>query len=174
MITTQQFNVLLKNKTIKRNSMIEVQKIKSVPISNKYVKKIVYNDKGFISKVKYNEDKDTFLIGYVKATDHEKMLVCELKDISKIEGQDIDRYYQSFVDMLANTNPTIIDIPTNVQRDVIGKKTAKLGDYELFEGFKLILKNDVNPEFNDKILNVRIQNKAFVLKGNTGRPKKRK
>lgn len=171
MITSQQFGVLLKQKTLKKNSLIEIQRITNVPISETYVKQIVKNDKGFLSKVKYVEEKDTYLIGYVKASNHEKVLMCELKDIKKIEGQDPERYYQSFVDILANSNPIVITNETNVEETVIGLTSAILDGHKICEGMKFILKNDKNPEYNDKILNVRMVGKTFTLKKNTGRPK---
>lgn len=170
--TAKQFGFLLKQKVIKRNTLITVKLQKKVDISNNYERNFNFQDNGLITKVFIDPKTKTLKIEYLKQNTYDKKFVCNLSDIATIEGQTPERYYQAYLDILANANPFVIDDLTNVEKDVIGKSEAEIANHTLFEGMKLILKNDVNPNYNNKILNVRNVGKKIKLTGNAGRPKK--
>lgn len=171
-LTAKQFGFLLKQKVIKKNSLISVKRKKVIDISENYEKHFNFEDNGFIIKVYEDPKNDTYKIIYIKEDNHNLNYVCDLDAIVKIEGQEVDRYYKAYLDLLANANPIIIEDLTNVEKDVIDKVEANVGKYELYEGMKFILKNDVNSKYNNKILNARNVGKRIKLTGNAGRPKK--
>lgn len=93
------------------------------------------------------------------------------KQISIIAGQSIDDILEAY-DMGENS---IIEISyeTDVMNDVIGKEEAELDGKDLDEGMRLILHNDKTEKMNNKILNVKYDDKGLLkLVANRGRPKK--
>lgn len=171
-LTPKQFNFLIKQKVVKKNTLISVKHKKIVDISETYKKYFNFETNGFIVNI-YNDSKNkTFKIIYVKEDNHNLKYVCDLESIFKIEGQEVDRYYKSYLDILANANPIIIEEVTNVEDDIIGQEEASIATYEVYEGMKFILKNDINSKYNNKILNARNVGKKIKLTGNAGRPKK--
>ena len=93
------------------------------------------------------------------------------KQISIIAGQSIDDILEAY-DMGENS---IIEISyeTDVMNDVIGKEEAELDGKDLDEGMRIILHNDKTEKMNNKILNVKYDDKGLLkLVANRGRPKK--
>lgn len=93
------------------------------------------------------------------------------KQISIIAGQSIDDILEAY-DMGENS---IIEISyeTDVMNDVVGKEEAELNGKDLDEGMRLILHNDKTEKMNNKILNVKYDDKGLLkLVANRGRPKK--
>lgn len=93
------------------------------------------------------------------------------KQISIIAGQSIDDILEAY-DMGENS---IIEISyeTDVMNDVVGKEEAELDGKDLDEGMRLILHNDKTEKMNNKILNVKYDDKGLLkLVANRGRPKK--
>ena len=93
------------------------------------------------------------------------------KQISIIAGQSIDEILEAY-DMGENS---IIEISyeTDVMNDIVGKEEAELDGKDLDEGMRLILHNDKTEKMNNKILNVKYDDKGLLkLVANRGRPKK--
>ena len=93
------------------------------------------------------------------------------KQISAIAGQSIDDILEAY-DMGENS---IIEISyeTDVMNDIVGKEEAELDGKDLDEGMRLILHNDKTEKMNNKILNVKYDDKGLLkLVANRGRPKK--
>ena len=93
------------------------------------------------------------------------------KQISIIAGQSIDDILEAY-DMGENS---IIEISyeTDVMNDIVGKEEAELDGKDLDEGMRLILHNDKTEKMNNKILNVKYDDKGLLkLVANRGRPKK--
>lgn len=93
------------------------------------------------------------------------------KQISIIAGQSIDDILEAY-DMGENS---IIEISyeTDVMNDVVGKEEAELDGKDLDEGMRIILHNDKTEKMNNKILNVKYNDKGLLkLVANRGRPKK--
>jgi hypothetical protein len=93
------------------------------------------------------------------------------KQISIIAGQSIDDILEAY-DMGENS---IIEISyeTDVMNDVVGKEEAELDGKDLDEGMRIILHNDKTEKMNNKILNVKYDDKGLLkLVANRGRPKK--
>jgi hypothetical protein len=91
--------------------------------------------------------------------------------ISIIAGQSIDDILEAY-DMGENS---IIEISyeTDVMNDVVGKEEAELDGKDLDEGMRIILHNDKTEKMNNKILNVKYDDKGLLkLVANRGRPKK--
>lgn len=93
------------------------------------------------------------------------------KQISIIAGQSIDDILEAY-DMGENSIIEI-DTETDVMNDVVGKEEAELNGKDLDEGMRLILHNDKTEKMNNKILNVKYDDKGLLkLVANRGRPKK--
>lgn len=93
------------------------------------------------------------------------------KQISIIAGQSIDDILEAY-DMGENSIIEI-DTETDVMNDIVGKEEAELNGKELDEGMRLILHNDKTEKMNNKILNVKYDDKGLLkLVANRGRPKK--
>ena len=66
-----------------------------------------------------------------------------------------------------------ISYETDVMNDIVGKEEAELDGKDLDEGMRLILHNDKTEKMNNKILNVKYDDKGLLkLVANRGRPKK--
>lgn len=93
------------------------------------------------------------------------------KQISIIAGQSIDDILEAY-DMGENSIIEI-DTETDVMNDIVGKEEAELDGKDLDEGMRLILHNDKTEKMNNKILNVKYDDKGLLkLVANRGRPKK--
>lgn len=93
------------------------------------------------------------------------------KQISIIAGQSIDDILEAY-DMGENSIIEI-DTETDVMNDIVGKEEAELNGKDLDEGMRLILHNDKTEKMNNKILNVKYDDKGLLkLVANRGRPKK--
>ena len=96
-------------------------------------------------------------------------IVFESKDILTIDGMDPLRLFEAhsedndYIDILSETN---------VEEDIIDKKYGILDNVELYNGLKIILKNDINKKFNNKIFTVKGVGDKITLIGQRGRPKK--
>lgn len=96
-------------------------------------------------------------------------IVFESKDILTIDGMDPLRLFEAhsedndYIDILSKTN---------VEEDIIDKKYGILDNVELYNGLKIILKNDINEKFNNKIFTVKGVGDKIALIGQRGRPKK--
>lgn len=126
-------------------------------------------------KGEYFIDKIFKLNGDVRfsVTKLDESVSCNIsyKQISAIAGQSIDDILEAY-DMGENS---IIEISyeTDVMNDIVGKEEAELDGKDLDEGMRLILHNDKTEKMNNKILNVKYDDKGLLkLVANRGRPKK--
>lgn len=93
------------------------------------------------------------------------------KDIRNIEDMDVERILQAYmVDDELSTHH--IKNETNISKNVLGKKHAKIDDVDLEDGIKFILYNDSTSKFNNKILTVSGVGSSIKLSAPRGRPKK--
>lgn len=107
------------------------------------------------------------LLFKVTATDDTKYAYIKSSDIEMIDGQRIDSLLAAYSD----TDNVVIDIKDKT--DAANIKEPKLGNTMLEDGMKVILHNDVTESLNNRILNVKIDDKGVVkLVGNRGRPRK--
>ena len=93
------------------------------------------------------------------------------KQLTTIAGQSIENILEAY-DMGSNK---IIEfgVETDVVNNVIGKEEAILNKISLDEGMRIILHKDKTEKLNNKILNVKYDDKGLIkLVANRGRPKK--
>lgn len=93
------------------------------------------------------------------------------RQITKIAGQPIDKILEAYD--LGENKVIEFTTLTNVMEDVIGKEEAEIDGIELDEGMRIILHSDITAKMNNKILNVKYDDKGLLkLVANRGRPKK--
>lgn len=170
-LTNSQFYFLVKEKVLHKNTPITVKRTEKVRISDNYKlnKSVTYEGKliGYLS----NEQNNKFAVKYYLDSNRDKIKVSPIEDIIKIEGQQSDRYFEALKELLANKNALVINEPTNVINNVVGKEKPTLKGNELYEGMKIILKNDKTAKYNNKILNIKGYGTSVKLIANAGRPK---
>jgi len=93
------------------------------------------------------------------------------KHITGIEDMSAERFVQAYE---VDDEMSIINVvkKTNVEKTIIGKKTAKINGVELVDGVKILLHNDVNPKLCNKPLSVKGVGNGIKLVAPRGRPKK--
>jgi len=107
----------------------------------------------------------------VKNLDTYALKTIEQNQIKSIDDMDIERIIKAYeVDDELNTYNVVKK--TDVDKDVIGKKTATLNGIELEDGMRIILHNDVNKKYNGKVLTVSGVESSIKLTAPRGRPKK--
>lgn len=170
-LTNSQFYFLVKEKVLHKNTPITVKRTEKVRISDNYKlnKSVTYEGKliGYLA----NEQNNKFAVKYYLDSNRDKIKVSPIEDIIKIEGQQSDRYFEALKELLANKNALVINEPTNVINNVVGKEKPTLKGNELYEGMKIILKNDKTAKYNNKILNIKGYGTSVKLIANAGRPK---
>lgn len=170
-LTGSQFYFLLKEKVIHRNTPIEVKREYTIKMKDGFTTKRKQVIEGGLYNVYMNNEHNNFVIEYFDYNDRNKIERCSFSCITSIEGQDVDRYYKALEDLLGNKNAVTVEEPTDVINTVIGKKRPTLLGIELYEGMKLILKNDKSDKYNNHILNVKGYGSSVRLTGNAGRPR---
>ena len=170
-LTNSQFYFLVKEKVLHKNTPITVKRTEKVRISDNYKlnKSVVYEGKllGYLA----NNENNKFAVKYYLDSNRDKIKVSPIEDIIKIEGQQSDRYFEALKELMANKNALVVIEPTDVINTIIGKATPTLKGCELYDGMKIILKNDKTAKYNNKILNVKGYGTKVKLIANAGRPK---
>lgn len=170
-LTSSQFYFLLKEKVIHRDTPIEVKRNFTVKGSDDFkIQKSQIIEAGLYN-VYSSDDHTKFAIGYYDLNNRSEIKHCPISCITTIEGQDVDRYYKALEELMGNKNAHTITEPTDVINTVIGKSKPDILGIELYEGMKLILKNDKTSKYNNHILNVKGYGTSVKLVGNAGRPK---
>jgi hypothetical protein len=84
-----------------------------------------------------------------------KMKVYNLSDITLIDGMEMSKFCQAY-NLEANGDYSVVEIEdyTDCVRDIIGKKYARIGDLILENDMKLWFKNEVNLEYNQRLITV--------------------
>lgn len=170
-LTGSQFYFLLKEKVIHRDTPIEVKREYTIKTRDGFKTTRKQVVEGALHNVYMNKERNKFVIEYYDYNDRTKYEHCSFSCITTIEGQDVDRYYKALEDLLGNKNAVTVEEPTDVINTVIGKKRPTLLGIELYEGMKLILKNDKSDKYNNHILNVKGYGSSVRLTGNAGRPR---
>ena len=107
----------------------------------------------------------------VKNMENDLLLNTTYNTISSIEYMDIDRFVKAYE---VDDEMNMVDVikKTNVEKTIIGKKSAKINGVELSDGSKIFLHNDSNPKFCNKPLTVKGVGISIKLIAPRGRPKK--
>ena len=107
----------------------------------------------------------------VKNMENDLLLNTTYNTISSIEYMDIDRFVKAYE---VDDEMNMVDVikKTNVEKTIIGKKSAKINGVELSDGSKIFLHNDSNPKFCNKPLTVKGVGSSIKLIAPRGRPKK--
>lgn len=107
----------------------------------------------------------------VKNMENDLLLNTTYKSITSIEYMDIDRFVKAYE---VDDEMNMVDVikKTNVEKTIIGKKSAKINGVELSDGSKIFLHNDSNPKFCNKPLTVKGVGSSIKLIAPRGRPKK--
>ena len=93
--------------------------------------------------------------------------------LSATYGNETVYYYKYSNSNITQNSIIEISYETDVMNDIVGKEEAELDDKDLDEGMRLILHNDKTEKMNNKILNVKYDDKGLLkLVANRGRPKK--
>ena len=109
----------------------------------------------------------------VKNIDTMRDSIINQNQISAIEDMSIYRIMEAYmVDEELNTHDIIKK--TDIAKNIIGQKYAKIDGIELVDGDKLILHKDVNEKYNGKVLTVSGVGSSIKLSAPRGRPKKNK
>lgn len=170
-LTSNQFYFLVREKVIHRDTLIEVKRKYNINVSENYKFNKEEIVEAGLSSIYANDEHTEFAIGYYMLDNREKIYHTSIKNIVSIEGQDVDRYYKALEELMANKNANTIESPTDVINSVIGQKRPKLLGIELYDGMKIILKNDKTPKYNNRVLNVRGYGSKVRLVCNAGRPR---
>lgn len=133
----------------------------------------LYGDKyGDYRINKIIEEKDCYKFS-VKNIDTMKDYIIKHNQVSEIEDMPIDRIMEAYlVDEELNTHE--IYKKTDLEKTVIGKESATIDGLSLEDGSKWIFHNDVNENYNGKILTVSGVGNCIKLSAPRGRPKKNK
>ena len=107
----------------------------------------------------------------VKNMENDLLMNTSYNTISSIEYMDIDRFVKAYE---VDDEMNMVDVikKTNVEKTIIGKKSAKINGVELSDGSKIFLHNDSNPKFCNKPLTVKGVGSSIKLIAPRGRPKK--
>ena len=107
----------------------------------------------------------------VRNMENDLLLNTTYNTISSIEYMDIDRFVKAYE---VDDEMNMVDVikKTNVEKTIIGKKSAKINGVELADGSKIFLHNDLNPKFCNKPLTVKGVGSSIKLIAPRGRPKK--
>lgn len=107
----------------------------------------------------------------VRNMENDLLLNTTYNTISSIEYMDIDRFVTAYE---VDDEMNMVDVikKTNVEKTIIGKKSAKINGVELTDGSKIFLHNDLNPKFCNKPLTVKGVGNSIKLIAPRGRPKK--
>lgn len=114
---------------------------------------------------------DSDIIIKVSRIEETKIYITSYRFIKEISRMSIEEILEAY-EMLENK---VIEITnsTNVEKDVIGKKEAMIGEHCLTEGMKFILYNEKSSKYSNKILTVKYNEENLIrLVANRGRPKK--
>ena len=124
-----------------------------------------------IKKIFLYKDKNKDILLEVQNMENDKIEIASYKSITSIEYMDIDRFVRAYE---VDDEMNMVDVikKTNVEKTVIGKKTAKIDGIELVDGSKVFLHNDSNPKFCNKPLTVKGVGSSIKLIAPRGRPKK--
>lgn len=107
----------------------------------------------------------------VRNMEDDKVINVTYDSITSIEYMDIDRFVKAYE---VDDEMNMVDVikKTNVEKTIIGKKSAKINGVELTDGSKIFLHNDLNPKFCNKPLTVKGVGNSIKLIAPRGRPKK--
>lgn len=107
----------------------------------------------------------------VKNMENDLLLNTSYNTLTSIEYMDIDRFVKAYE---VDNEMNMVDVikKTNVEKTIIGKKSAKINGVELSDGSKIFLHNDSNPKFCNKPLTVKGVGSSIKLIAPRGRPKK--
>lgn len=107
----------------------------------------------------------------VKNMENDLLLNTTYNTLTSIEYMDIDRFVKAYE---VDDEMNMVDVikKTNVEKTIIGKKSAKINGVELSDGSKIFLHNDLNPKFCNKPLTVKGVGSSIKLIAPRGRPKK--
>lgn len=107
----------------------------------------------------------------VKNMENDSLLNTTYNTLTSIEYMDIDRFVKAYE---VDDEMNMVDVikKTNVEKTIIGKKSAKINGVELTDGSKIFLHNDLNPKFCNKPLTVKGVGSSIKLIAPRGRPKK--
>ena len=169
-LTSEQFGFLAKEKVFKKNTPISVQQNRTVIVSDSY--KIPQNKliDGYMIGYRHEEVKSDYTIGYTRSINNPTVYTCNLESLKKIEGQDVERYYKSYIDIIKERNMIVFDSLTDLN-SILSKNETSINGVEIYEGMKFCCKNDVSKEYNNVVLNVKKGKDGYRFVKNVGRPK---
>ena len=169
-LTSDQFGFLAKEKVFKKNTPITVERNRNVVVSESY--KVPQNEliDGYMIGYKHEEVKSEYTIGYTRSINNPTVYCCKLEQVKAIDGQDVDRYYKSYIDIIKERNAIVFEEPTNITK-LIGKMKGEINGVQLYEGMKFVCKQDKIPSYNNITLNVKLNDNGFKFVKNVGRPK---
>lgn len=98
-----------------------------------------------------------------------RYLIISQKNILEIDGMNPHKIYKAYRE--EDDCITIIE-KTDVEKNVLGKKEAILENNSLYNGLKIILKNDVNEKYNEKKFTIKGVGELIEFANQRGRPKK--
>ena len=124
-----------------------------------------------ITKIFPYKDKNKATLLEVQNMENDKITIASYNSITSIEYIDIDRFVKAYE---VDDEMNMVDVikKTNVEKTIIGKKSAKINGAELSDGSKIFLHNDSNPKFCNKPLTVKGVGSSIKLIAPRGRPKK--
>ena len=107
----------------------------------------------------------------VRNMENDLLMNTTYNTLTSIEYMDIDRFVKAYE---VDDEMNMVDVikKTNVEKTIIGKKSAKINGVELSDGSKIFLHNDSNPKFCNKPLTVKGVGSSIKLIAPRGRPKK--
>ena len=107
----------------------------------------------------------------VRNMENDLLMNTTYNTLTSIEYMDIDRFVKAY-EVDDEMNMVNVIKKTNVEKTIIGKKSAKINGVELSDGSKIFLHNDSNPKFCNKPLTVKGVGSSIKLIAPRGRPKK--
>ena len=107
----------------------------------------------------------------VRNMENDLLMNTTYNTLTSIEYMDIDRFVKAY-EVDDEMNMVNVIKKTNVEKTIIGKKSAKINGIELTDGSKIFLHNDSNPKFCNKPLTVKGVGSSIKLIAPRGRPKK--
>lgn len=106
---------------------------------------------------------------FVVYHNYDKIMISN-NGIITVDGMNPHKLFEAYNDDLEDI--VKIKSKTNVEKDIIGKDSGFLEDIELYNGLKIILENDINKKYNNKVFTIKGLGDKIILVGQRGRPKK--
>lgn len=104
--------------------------------------------------------------GYILLIDNKPI---SFKNVQKIDGMNIERLYTAFIEQEEDTFFETNEL-TNIE-NIINNNEKTFLNNKIYDGFKIILHNDINPKYNNCELKFKSCGDTFKICKLVGRPR---